>query len=376
MGAEVSGGAGWIEVRRGRWPLAAIDLDCNHIPDAAMTLAVMALYADGTTRLRHIASWRVKETDRIAAMATELRKLGASVVEGADFIEITPPAAWKAAAIHTYDDHRMAMCFSLAACNALAAQTPPVPVRILDPKCVGKTFPDYFETFFSVARTRSEWIPVITIDGPTASGKGTLAGMLSEKLGYHALDSGVLYRATALAAIDAGVDTADEPAVAALAGGLNMSFKGGVVRQGGFDVTSRLRQEDVGLLASKVSTLPKVRHALLGLQLSFRQLPGLVADGRDMGTVVFPDARLKVYLSASVEARSQRRFSQLAGAGLSTTLAGLLADLQERDARDQNRAVAPLKPAADAVLLDNSTLSIGSSTETLLDVWSQRGPFA
>jgi len=376
MGAEVSGGAGWIEVRRGRWPLAAIDLDCNHIPDAAMTLAVMALYADGTTRLSHIASWRVKETDRIAAMATELRKLGALVVEGADFIEITPPARWNAAVIHTYDDHRMAMCFSLAACNALTGQTPPVPVRILDPKCVGKTFPDYFETFFSVARTRPEWIPVITIDGPTASGKGTLAGVLSDKLGFHALDSGVLYRATALAVIDAGVDATDEPMLAALAGGLEMNFKGGVVRQGGVDVTRRLRQEDVGLLASKISALPQVRHALLGLQLSFRRLPGLVADGRYMGTVVFPDATLKVYLTASAQARAQRRFSQLASAGLSTTLEGLLADLQERDSRDQNRAVAPLKPAADAVLLDNSTLSIGSSTDLLLDVWGQRGPFA
>ncbi len=376
MGAEVSGGAGWIEVRRGRWPLAAIDLDCNHIPDAAMTLAVMALYADGTTRLSHIASWRVKETDRIAAMATELRKLGASVVEGADFIEITPPTIWKAAAIHTYDDHRMAMCFSLAACNALAGQSPAVPVRILDPKCVGKTFPDYFETFFSVAHTRPEWIPVIAVDGPTASGKGTLAGVLSDKLGYHVLDSGVLYRATALAAIDARIDATDEPALAALAEGLDINFKGGVVRLGGDEVTSRLRQEDVGLLASRISALPQVRQALLRLQLAFRRLPGLVADGRDMGTVVFPDARLKVYLTASAEARAQRRFSQLATMGLSTTLEGLLADLQERDARDQNRAVAPLKPAADAVLLDNSTLSIGSSTETLLNIWSQRSSFA
>src|SRR4029077_3812698 len=126
-------------------------LDCNHIPDAAMTLAVMALYAEGTTRLTNIASWRVKETDRIAAMATELRKLGATVVEGADFIEVSPPTAWRAAAIHTYDDHRVAMRFSLAGFNALGAPRPPVPVRILDPKCVGKTFPHYFETLFSVA---------------------------------------------------------------------------------------------------------------------------------------------------------------------------------------------------------------------------------
>lgn len=148
MGAQVTGGPNWLKIRRGAWPLKAIDLDCNHIPDAAMTLAVMALYAEDTTTLRNIASWRVKETDRLTAMTTELRKLGATVEEGADFLRVTPPAApagWRAASIHTYDDHRVAMCFSLAAFNPAA-----LPVRIQDPKCVAKTFPDYFEALFSV----------------------------------------------------------------------------------------------------------------------------------------------------------------------------------------------------------------------------------
>ena len=158
MGAQVTGGPNWLEIQRGAWPLKAVDLDCNHIPDAAMTLAVMALYADGTTRLRNIASWRVKETDRIAAMACELRKLGAVVEEGHDFITVTPPAsgAWQHASIHTYDDHRMAMCFSLAAFHPLAPTVPAgqtVSVRIEDPRCVAKTFPDYFEALFQVART-------------------------------------------------------------------------------------------------------------------------------------------------------------------------------------------------------------------------------
>src|SRR5262249_42812850 len=144
MGAQVSGGPGWIEVRRGEWPLKAVTLDCNHMPDAAMTLAAMALYADGRTRLTHIGSWRVKETDRISAMATELRRLGAPVVDGADFIEVEPPRRWRRASLHTYDDHRMAMCLSLAAFNPLAGGG--VPVRLLDPRCVGKTFPEYFET--------------------------------------------------------------------------------------------------------------------------------------------------------------------------------------------------------------------------------------
>ena len=378
MGAQVTGGAGWIEVRRGRWPLAAIDLDCNHIPDAAMTLAVMALYADGPTRLTNIASWRVKETDRIAAMAVELRKLGAVVVEGADFIEIAPPLHWSPASIHTYDDHRVAMCFSLAACNPLAVPPPsdPVAVRILDPKCVGKTFPDYFEALFSVVGTKPEWIPVITVDGPTASGKGTVASALSERLGYHVLDSGVLYRATALAALRGGVDPDDEAGLAALAEALDIGFEAGSIHLDGADVTAQLRDEEVGALASRISALPAVRQALLRLQFSFRQLPGLVADGRDMGTVVFPDADLKIYLTASAEARARRRHQQLEASGVSSTLEGLLAGLRERDARDQNRAIAPLKPAADAVLLDNSALTIESTVEAVKSCWEQRRPFA
>jgi 3-phosphoshikimate 1-carboxyvinyltransferase len=269
----------------------------------------------------------------------------------------------------------MAMCFSLAACNALANQRSGLPVRILDPKCVGKTFPDYFEAFFSVAEADPAQIPVITIDGPTASGKGTLCALLSNRLGYHVLDSGVLYRATALAAIDARTAADDEAGLASLAARLDLSFKDGAVRQAGIDVTARLRQESVGLMASRVSALPEVRAALLRLQLSFRKLPGLVADGRDMGTVVFPDATLKVFLTASAEARAERRFQQLAAAGLSSTLADLLSDLKERDERDQNRAVAPLRPAADAVLLDNSARSIESTMETLLVAWDQRTPF-
>ena len=220
MGAKIVSGPNWLRVSRepaleGQ-PLRAIDLDCNHIPDAAMTLAVMALYASGTTTLRNIASWRVKETDRIAAMATELRKFGATVQEGSDFIQVTPPASradWRTAGIHTYDDHRMAMCFSLAAFNPAR-----LPVRILDPRCVAKTYPDYFESLFSVVQTPLERIPVICVDGPTASGKGTLAAELARRLGYHFLDSGALYRITALAATRANLalDASGEDAIAGL----------------------------------------------------------------------------------------------------------------------------------------------------------------
>ena len=375
MGAHIESGPNWLEISRGVWPLKAIDLDCNHIPDAAMTLAVMALYADGTTTLRNIASWRVKETDRIAAMTIELRKLGASVVEGPDFIQVTPPAApgdWRAASIHTYDDHRVAMCFSLAAFNPAG-----LPVRIEDPKCVAKTFPDYFEALFSVAQTPDQAIPVICVDGPTASGKGTLAVVLAHKLGYHFLDSGSLYRITALAALRAGLrlDASGEQAIAELVQQLHIQFTNGRVLLNGDDVSDTIRTEDAGMNASKVSTLPCVRDALIDLQHSFRQLPGLVADGRDMGTVIFPQAALKVFLTASAGRRAERRYKQLISKGIAATLDSLRADLEARDARDSSRAVAPLKPAEDAQLLDNSDLTVEKSVDLVLNWWQSKQPF-
>jgi len=369
MGARVISGPNWLEISRGEWPLKAIELDCNHIPDAAMTLAIMALYAQGTTTLRNIASWRVKETDRLAAMAGELRKLGASVQEGPDFIRITAPATnadWRAASIHTYDDHRIAMCFALAAFNPAG-----LPMRLEDPKCVAKTFPDYFEALFSVVQTGATAIPVICVDGPSASGKGTLAAALAERLGYHLLDSGSLYRISALAAVQAGLalDGAHEQAIADLVTGLSIQFAADQVLLNGVDISDAIRSEEAAMNASLVSALPKVRLALVALQHGFRQLPGLIADGRDMGTVIFPDSTLKVFLTASAEQRAQRRHKQLISKGISATLSSLCADLQARDARDSSRSVAPLKAAQDARLLDNSNLTIEESVELVLNWW-------
>ena len=376
MGAVVTGGPNWLQIERGAWPLKAIDLDCNHIPDAAMTLAVMALYAEGTTTLRNIASWRVKETDRISAMATELRKLGATVEEGADFIRVRPPALvkdWKAASIHTYDDHRVAMCFSLAAFNPAC-----LPVRIEDPKCVAKTFPDYFEALFSVAHALPRHVPVITIDGPTASGKGTVAEAVAKRLGYEFLDSGAMYRITALAALRAGlgIDAAHEAPIATLARSLPVLFEAGRVLLGADDVTDAIRTEEAGMNASRVSALPAVRAALVDLQHGFQRLPGLVADGRDMGTVIFPDAPLKVFLTASASCRAERRHKQLISKGFSASIDDLRADLEARDARDSSRSVAPLKPAQDALVLDNSTLTIDEAVNQVLSWWQERQPFA
>ena len=383
MGALVKSGPGWLEVHRGRWPLAGITLDCKPIPDAAMTLAVMALYAGSPTRLTGIASWRVKETDRLTAMATELRKLGAEVVEGADFIEISPPTTWRAATLATYDDHRMAMCLSLAAFNPLAgcgdANGPGVPVRILDPQCVAKTFPDYFEALFGLVSTRAADVPVITIDGPTASGKGTLAAAVASALGWELLDSGALYRAAGLAAQWDGVAPDDEAGVARLAATLDLRFGAGPdsgrTWLRGREVTDELRLESTGLLASKVSALPAVRQALHGLQQAFRRAPGLVADGRDMGSVVFPDAALKVFLTASAAERASRRHKQLISKGIQTNIDSLRAALEQRDASDTGRSVAPLKATPDAQLLDNSHLTIEESVARVLGWWQQRSPF-
>ena len=375
MGAVVQSGPNHLHVRRGAWPLKAIDLDCNHIPDAAMTLAVMAMYAQGTTVLRNIASWRVKETDRIAAMAAELRKLGATVHETPDALSVTAPASasdWRAASIHTYDDHRIAMCFSLAAFNP--AQ---LPVRILDPQCVAKTFPDYFEALFSVTDAPIGHIPVLCVDGPTASGKGTLAAALAKALGYHFLDSGALYRIAAYAARQQGLslDASQEAQIAHLASTLDIRFEGETVWLSGQDVSQTIRTEQAGMDASAVSSLPAVRAALMGVQQGFRRLPGLVADGRDMGTVVFPDAPLKVFLTASAQRRGERRYKQLISKGISATLDTLCADLAARDLRDSTRVVAPLKPAQDAMLLDNSELTIEESINQVLDRWQSKRPF-
>jgi 3-phosphoshikimate 1-carboxyvinyltransferase len=394
MGAQIEQGANWMEARAPRsGKLGAIDLDCNHIPDAAMTLAVIALFAEGTTTLRNIASWRVKETDRIAAMATELRKVGAKVEEGADYIRITPPktaarkycgrglvsvvTSWlrllhssksrhalpsprpsihnPAQGIDTYDDHRMAMCFSLAAFGAEG-------MRINDPRCVAKTFPNYFTLLHDVVKA----VPVIAIDGPSASGKGTVAQLVAARLGYHYLDSGALYRLLALAAQRDEVLLTDELGLAALAEHMQVCFVGEKIWLDGVSVGEELRSERCAAIASKVAAMPKVRAALLAKQHAFRRAPGLVADGRDMGSVVFPDATLKIFLTASAEARAERRYKQLMEKGIDANIAALLLDIRVRDERDTLRTASPLKQAPGASLVDTTSLTIEQAVQEIL----------
>ncbi|MEY4737016.1 MAG: hypothetical protein RL302_1335, partial [Pseudomonadota bacterium] len=236
---------------------------------------------------------------------------------------------------------------------------------------------DYFEALFSLAQAEPEAIPVLCVDGPTASGKGTLAAELAQKLGYHFLDSGSLYRLTGLAATRDGIviDPANEQAIVALLKSLAIRFEGPHIFMDGEDVTEAIRTEAAGMNASRVSAFPMVRAALVEFQRSFRQLPGLVADGRDMGTVIFPQASLKVFLTASAACRAERRHKQLISKGISATLDSLRADLEARDARDSSRAVAPLKPAADAALLDNSDLSVEESVDQVLNWWQSKQPF-
>ncbi len=213
-------------------------------------------------------------------------------------------------------------------------------------------------------------VPVITIDGPSGSGKGTISRWLATRLGWQVLDSGSLYRLVALLAIRRSIAIDNESGLAEAALQLDIAFNPSddgelQVNLEGEDVSTALRDENCGKVASQIAAISAVREALLQRQRAFRQAPGLIADGRDMGTVVFPDAELKFYLTASVEERAQRRYKQLNQKGISATLATLLADIEARDRRDQSREVSPLKPAEDAHILDTSDMSVQEVCDTV-----------
>jgi cytidylate kinase len=212
-------------------------------------------------------------------------------------------------------------------------------------------------------------VPVIAIDGPSASGKGTVASRVATALGFHLLDSGALYRLTAVAAIRAGIPLDDEAALERVSAGLDVRFADGQTWLAGDEVSDAMRSEAASVGASRVAVYGGVRSALLDRQRAFRQPPGLVADGRDMGSVVFPDARLKVFLTASVEVRAERRYKQLIDKGLSANLESLSQDLRERDERDSRRAHAPLVQLPDAIALDTSSMSVDAAVRFVLDAW-------
>ena len=216
--------------------------------------------------------------------------------------------------------------------------------------------------------------PVIAIDGPSASGKGTVASRVAQALGFHYLDSGALYRLVAVAALRAAQDLDDEAALARLAEGMQIEFPGDAVLLGGRDVSAEMREEEVGVAASRVAARPRVRDALLRRQRAFRRPPGLVADGRDMGSIVFPDAPLKVFLTADVATRAERRYKQLMEKGMYAKMPDVVEELRRRDERDTSRPVAPLKHYPDAIFLDTTGLSIEVAVERILGWWRERSP--
>jgi len=222
----------------------------------------------------------------------------------------------------------------------------------------------------------TEPIPVIAIDGPGGSGKGTVSLRLASRLGFHLLDSGALYRLVAIAASEQHLSQDDEPAMGRVAAQLDTEFfiseQEVRVLLNGLDVSQRLRSEEVSVLSSRLAALPAVRAALVERQRAFRQLPGLVADGRDMGTVIFPDASLKIYLTASVEERAHRRYKQLKDKGESVNLSRLFQEIEERDRRDQARPVAPLRTAFDSHIIDSSELSVDEVLGKILTLWKER----
>jgi 3-phosphoshikimate 1-carboxyvinyltransferase len=329
-----------------------------------LTLADDALFADAPTTLTNIGGWRVKETDRIVAMATELAKLGVGdqwrrlVAGGASHRGETAQVGGHRhlrrspdgdvlfpgdAQGRAGDDQRSGLC-------------PEDLSRLLRRVCPHRPM-------------TADGSTVIAVDGPAASGKGTVAAGVARALGFHYLDSGSLYRLVALRALQTGTPLDDGASLARLAAGLDATFDDGTIVLAGQDATDAIRTEAVSAAASRVVVHPAVRAALFRRQRGFRRPPGLVADGRDMGNVVFPDALVKVFVTASAEERARRRYKQLIAKGISVTMESLLHDIRERDARDAGRAAAPLKPAPDAVILDTTELTIEAAIDRVLGLY-------
>ncbi|SIN92852.1 cytidylate kinase [Sulfurivirga caldicuralii] len=216
-------------------------------------------------------------------------------------------------------------------------------------------------------------IPIIAIDGPSGVGKGTLGQALVQKLGFHFLDSGAIYRALAWGVLHEGVDPGDVAAVVALARRLPVRFDAGRVLYGEHDITQAIRTEEVAAIASRVAAIPEVREALLQRQRDFAQPPGLIADGRDMGTVVFPNATVKLFLDAAPEIRAERRYKQLKEQGIDANIVKIIEEIRARDARDRNRPVAPLRPAGDAIVIDTGSMTVDEVIHTACEIIRSKG---
>lgn len=382
MGADIevinereAGGEPVADLRVRSAELHGIDIPERLVPlaiDEFPALFIAAACAAGTTRLSGAKELRVKESDRIQVMADGLQALGVSARATPDGM-IIEGGAIAGGTVNSHGDHRIAMSFAMAALRANAG------IEIDDCANVNTSFPRFVERAAKTGlgiSSQSTLSPVITIDGPSGSGKGTVSRAIARALGFHFLDSGALYRILALAASRQGISLQDGSALAELAARLDISFPANSederVLLDGEDVEALIRSEEAGSGASQVAALPAVREALLQRQRDFRQPPGLVADGRDMGTVVFPQAVAKIFLLASAEERADRRCKQLNSKGIKSDYAGILADIQARDERDENRSVAPLRPADDAERVDTTNLDIPATIQHVSDLVKKR----
>ncbi len=334
--------------------LRGVDVDMSDISDTVQTLAVVAALASGPTRIRGVEFIRHKETDRISAMVTELRRCGIEAEETGDGLEIHPGSPVRAT-VATYDDHRMAMSLALLGLGGAG-------IDISDAGCVAKTFPDFFETLESL--TMCDPGQIVTIDGPAGSGKSTVARALARTLGADYLDTGAMYRALTWGVLAAGVDPGDPEEVARVARRLDVEVSDRV-RVDGRDVTEEIRGPEVTSAVSAVAAVPEVRKLMRELQRRWaRDSASCVVEGRDMGSVVFPDAAVKIYLTASPEVRARRRAAQTG----ESDLRAVLADIERRDAADSGRSDSPLRPAADAIIYETGGKTVEEIVAELAEI--------
>lgn len=340
--------------------LHGVDADLSQAPDGALALAVACAFATGPSTLRGLSTLRYKETDRLTALATELSKIGAEVVVGDDSLRVVP-GAHRGARIETYDDHRMAMAFSLAGLV--------IPGVVIDnPGCVAKTWPGYWTSLEELGAgsvVAGPTATIVAIDGPGGVGKTTVSRTLADRLGLGHLDTGAFYRGATAAVLRSGVSISDPVAVVDTVHKAQLSYTNGQLLLDGIDISEEIRSTAVTSAVSAVAAIPEVRDRMVQLQRRWvaHQPRGAVVEGRDIGTVVFPDADLKIFLTARPEIRARRRAGEVEDADVGS----IQQDLERRDRADSSREVSPLRAADDAVIIDTSDLPIETVVDNALE---------